>query len=50
MVILALFKQLAARTESSISLTLMFRSFLILVFSWLTASGVSSNSTAFRRS
>jgi hypothetical protein len=32
-------------SDSSISLTLMFKSFLRRVFSWLTSSGVSSNST-----
>src|ERR1700730_14357743 len=39
---LALFRQFAARTESSISFTLMFRSFFSRVFSWFTSSGVSS--------
>ena len=37
MVMLALFRQFAARTESSISLTLMLSSFFICLFSWLTA-------------
>jgi hypothetical protein len=36
MVMLALFRQFAARTESSISFTLMFRSFFSRVFSWFT--------------
>src|SRR5205085_1407967 len=43
-VILALFKQLAARTLSSISLTLILRSFFSFMFSSLTPAGVSSNS------
>src|SRR2546430_10937159 len=43
-VILALFRQLAARTLSSISFTLMLRSFFSFMFSSLTPAGVSSNS------
>src|SRR5262249_17136189 len=41
---LALFRQFVARTESSMSFTLMFKSFFSRVFSWFISSGVSSNS------
>ena len=44
---LALLRQLAARTLSSISLTLMLRSFFSFMFSSLTSAGVSSNSITF---
>src|ERR1035437_2128006 len=46
-VMLALLSQLAARTDSSLSLTLMLRSFFILFFSSSCLSTTSSNSTAF---
>src|SRR5205085_759675 len=43
-VMFALFRQFAARTLSSISFTLMLRSFFSFMFSSLTPAGVSSNS------
>src|SRR5262249_41386496 len=46
-VMLALFKQLAARTLSSISFTLILSNFLSFMFSSLTPAGVWSNSIGF---